>query len=594
MVSAQTLSNQTLNGKYFFRHVSLGMDVAGSLTDPRSLIGTMTFDGKGNYSYAGQQVTGNNAAVSVNGAGKYAVDPAGFVALDSPLRAGATVNARFSPEALLGSGTESSDNTFDLLVAVPAPVTGAGATLAGPYWTVSLEFPSASLANARNAIFSLGSAAPGQLANFTVDGRAANLGGSATSQQVTGATYTMGTDGAGSASFGPASNAALLSGGKTLYVSASGNVILGGSTAAGAHDIVIGVKAVSGASTATWNGNYWGAGLRVDPSRAVGYAGSAAARGLGSLTWTQRQKALGFSPYDVTTAVPYTLNPDGSGTSSLMTVGLGKGAVGFVGANLNPTDPGAYEIYFGAQMASLSGSGVFLNPQGIVNGSSFAPTGNPISPGDFVLLFGAGLATSTKVATPPYPLALNGVTVLINGRQAALIAVSAGQVNALVPYATEGPTATIVVQNGSVNSNSVTVPVAATAPAIASLDGSGTGPGAVLHGGRADVVSTTSPAAPGEFVSIFLTGMGSVNPPVDDGKTGPSVTTLPASSDCSAGTLCVLVAGQPGRVIYSGLSVYPGLYQINLQIPPVLPGANLPLAIATPNAFHDQVTIAVQ
>ena len=57
----------------------------------------------------------------------------------------------------------------------------------------------------------------------------------------------MGADGVGSLSVGAASNAQLLSGSRTLYLSASGNILLGGSTAAGGHDIVIGVKPVSGA-----------------------------------------------------------------------------------------------------------------------------------------------------------------------------------------------------------------------------------------------------------------------------------------------------------------------------------------------------------
>ena len=54
--------------------------------------------------------------------------------------------------------------------------------------------------------------------------------------------------------------------------------MLGGSTAAGGHDILIGVKAVSGATNATWNATFWGAGLRVDFSavqRILGLAGGA-------------------------------------------------------------------------------------------------------------------------------------------------------------------------------------------------------------------------------------------------------------------------------------------------------------------------------
>ena len=92
-VSAQTLNNQSLNGKYFFRHVSMGTDSSGNLTDPRSLIGAMIFDGAGGYGYTGQQVIGNNAATPLSGSGRYTVDPAGFVSLDSPLRSGNHVRA---------------------------------------------------------------------------------------------------------------------------------------------------------------------------------------------------------------------------------------------------------------------------------------------------------------------------------------------------------------------------------------------------------------------------------------------------------------------------------------------------------------------
>jgi hypothetical protein len=76
---AQTLSNQTLMGKYYFRHVSPGTDAGNpaNLTDPRSLIGSITFDGAGKYSFSGQQVTGTGAATAASGSGNYAVDPGG-------------------------------------------------------------------------------------------------------------------------------------------------------------------------------------------------------------------------------------------------------------------------------------------------------------------------------------------------------------------------------------------------------------------------------------------------------------------------------------------------------------------------------------
>ncbi len=58
----------------------------------------------------------------------------------------------------------------------------------------------------------------------------------------------------------------------------------------------------------------------------------------------------------------------------------------------------------------------------------------------------------------------------------------------------------------------------------------------------------------------------------------------------------VLVAGQPGTVSYNGLAPgFPGLYQINVTLPTFLSGGgNLPLAIQTNNAYHDQVDIPIR
>ena len=113
---------------------------------------------------------------------------------------------------------------------------------------------------------------------------------------------------------------------------------------------------------------------------------------------------------------------------------------------MSTADPGAYEIYFGVQAPARSGTGVFLDPLGVTSAASFAPAGNPIAPGEFIALFGSGLAKSLQTASVPYPKTLNGVTVTINGTAAPLYFVSTGQINCIVPYSTTGPTASIVVQ----------------------------------------------------------------------------------------------------------------------------------------------------
>jgi uncharacterized protein (TIGR03437 family) len=597
---SQVLGNQYLTGKYYFRQVSLGTDTQGGITDARSALGSITFDGVGRFTLAGQQVIGANAATSLTIAGAYSVDPAGFVTIDSPLRVGKTVNARVGPEALVGSSTESGDGTFDLFVAVPAP--SRAPTLSGPYWTATLEFPGASNANERSAMFSLAAGtAAGRLADLAVNGHAANLNsGTPTTQQVTGATYALNADGTGTMTFGAASNAALLSGGRTVYVSASGNVILGGSTANGSHDILVGVRAMSWATSTSWSGDFWGAGLRVaasDEAPVAAYSGSAAARGLGFVTWSRRYKTLGAGVFDFSGVNRYMLRADGSGMAELAQVGLGAGNAGFVGAAIDPAAPDAYEIYFGAAMAPVSGTGVFLHPRGIVNTASYAPVGAPIAPGEFITLFGSGLARSTQQVGAPFPLTLNGVTVTIQGRPAPLYYVAADRIYAIVPFATQGPTATVVVQNQNGASNTVTVRVADTAPGIFTLDQTGAGSGAILHSDFT-VVTATSPALRGETIQIYLTGMGTVSPTVSDGTAGRanplSLTALQPDTTCGDGTFCVLIGARPATITYAGLAPgLPGVYQINARVPVTADTGQIPIAVVTPTATHDQVYVPV-
>lgn len=595
-LQAQTLTNAALNGKFFFRHVSLAMDAAGNFTDARSLMGTMTFDGAGHYTLTGQQVIGNNASAALNGSGAYGVDPAGFVTMDNPQRTGVQINARVGPEALLGSSTESGDNTLDLFAAIPAPASTATAAFSGSYWTATLEYPGGTAANARSAIFNLSPGTGGTLATITVNGHAAGLsGGSPQKQQISGATDSINTDGTGTVNFG--SSSALVSGGKTLYVSADGNLVLGGSTAAGSHDFLIGVKAVSAATAASWSGNFWAASLRTDASEnppALAWSGSVHANGAQGLTWTRRINALNQGSADLTLSGSYSLNADGSGSEPLIEMGLGAAGKAFVAIALDATDPSAFELDFGARMADMSGTGIFLNPQGVFNAASFAPAGNPISPGEFVTLYLTGLSVPVQTAAPPYPLSLGGVSVRINNEPAPLYFVGASggafQINALVPYEVQGSTASIVVQSGNTSSNTVTVPLAATAPGVYALNQSGAGPGAILHADYS-VVNASKPAHAGETVLVFLTGMGTVTPAVQDGQAGGA---NPLST--SQNQVTVYVADEQCTVIYNGLAPgFPGLYQINVTLPPYLPASGpLPIAISTANAYHDQTTIAIQ
>jgi uncharacterized protein (TIGR03437 family) len=81
-----------------------------------------------------------------------------------------------------------------------------------------------------------------------------------------------------------------------------------------------------------------------------------------------------------------------------------------------------------------------------------------------------------------------------------------------------------------------------------------------------------------------------VNPSVPDGTAGTITTLYQTISD-----VVVLVAGQPAPVLFKGLAPgFPGLYQFNVTLPTFLGSTgNLPLAIQTLNAYHDQVDIPI-
>src|SRR6202034_2048786 len=101
-----------------------------------------------------------------------------------------------------------------------------------------------------------------------------------------------------------------------VYVSADGSVLIGGSTTAGSHDIMIGVKALANPTAASWNGTMWTSGLRYESATGqpawLEHTGSLAARVAGSTTLYRRLKALGAAgTTDFTAVNPYALNTGG-------------------------------------------------------------------------------------------------------------------------------------------------------------------------------------------------------------------------------------------------------------------------------------------
>lgn len=591
---AQTLTapprNASVNGRYFFRQIQFSTDTSGNITATTSSLGSLFFDGAGRFTVDGSQTVGILAATPLTGTGSYSVQTSGEMTISNPQRNSYTINARLGSEAILGSTTESGDNTFDLFVAIPAPPAGQGTALfQGTYAVASFELQSGLATGARSALFTLPVTLGGVIGVFRATGHAANLqNGAQVTETVGGASYAMGADGLGTISLG--STSPLLNGTRNVYVSGSGNVILIGSPYRGGHDFMVGVRQFNERPTVKdISGLYATSGLRLDLKylSTQAYVGSFnGVPSLGLATAAKRLHQFGTAPEDAVFANPITVNTDGTFTYSFDGLGLGIAGNSFVGADLSALDPGGYSLDVGFRIPALTGTGVFINPNGIVNAAGLVPGSAALSPGEFVSLFGSGLANAAVSGTPPYPFTLGDVTVLVNGLPAPVAYASATQINFLVPYALTGSVATVVVNNGTVASNSVSASARKTMVGAFSADGSGTGSGAITHS-NGSLVTVANPAAKGEAIVVYASGLGALTTAVTDGVPSGGTTLNPVA---------VIIAGQAATVSFAGLSPsFPGLYQINVTIPANLVGKGaLPLAIKAIDSFSDQVSIQVQ
>ena len=486
-----------------------------------------------------------------------------------------------------------------MFVAIPVPSALLPvSTLNGPYWISSLEFPNGGTANIRNTNFKLTANGAGGFAESTVTGQARNLGNVLSSQTVSPITFLTSSTG-GTLSFplatGQTALTQLISGNKDIYISQDGSYFIGGSTAAGGHGIVVGVKAfASGATSASWNGFFYSAGMRFDADRSRLAAVSAGVNVTSSGAVWGRRTRQSDGIFDAAVLLTYSLGADGSGTYQSTTghVDLASTGQTFATSGVDIGDSNSYELYFGARMPPSSGTGVFLDPQRVLNAANFA-LGYPLTPGGYVALFGSGFGSQNLTAQPPYPPSLGGVQVTINGVTAPIYHVEPTFISAVVPYSVTGSTATVVVTVNGTKSNSVDVPLAATAPGVYSWTSNGLGEGIVAHALTGAKVEQSNPAKVGEYVTIYLTGLGAVTPPVAEG-TLALANPLSKADAWVNGPFSVYVDGVPcADINFVGLvPTLANAYFVNCKIPGVAAGLR-GLAVQTLAGFTDMVSLYV-
>jgi len=257
----------------------------------------------------------------------------------------------------------------------------------------------------------------------------------------------------------------------------------------------------------------------------------------------------------------------------------GIGMVFFGGA----TDSGlSNELWALAPVAALPS----ISPGGVID--AFSGIGNAVAPGEDISIYGVGLGPSTGAAqsfdskTLTLPVAASGVSVAWNGIQSPLYYVSAGQINAQVPYELAGLTeASLVVTVNSQASAPVKVPIAPVHPSlfprVFNADGS--------------VNSPANPAARGSVVFFYATGQGVTSPASKTGAAAIDSYPNPAAD------VTVTLGGSAAQVLFKGQAPYTaGVMQINAKLAPDAPGGDaIPLVLTVGGvAAQSGITVAIQ
>jgi uncharacterized protein (TIGR03437 family) len=230
------------------------------------------------------------------------------------------------------------------------------------------------------------------------------------------------------------------------------------------------------------------------------------------------------------------------------------------------------------------------------------------SPGSLATLWGVGFTdgSAERARSFPLPTTLNGLRVEMNDRPSRLLYVGPRQINLQCPSLPAGTRLSITVKRldsgESATWSAPGVSMRDAAPAIFSLDGSGTGQGLVIIGNTPKLAMLPTPdidgqaAEPGDHLVIYANGLGLVDNEIEPGE---PASTSPLSR--VVGTVRVKVGDVFTPVTFAGLAPdTAGVYQVNIVLSDAVPsGTEVPvvLEVQLPDGTILQsnvVTIAIQ
>jgi uncharacterized protein (TIGR03437 family) len=213
--------------------------------------------------------------------------------------------------------------------------------------------------------------------------------------------------------------------------------------------------------------------------------------------------------------------------------------------------------------------------------------GAGLGPGNIVQIYGSALASQAiSAATLPLPTIVGGTQVLIGGIQSPLFYVSPGQVNAQIPFQLQaGQQYQVIVSANGALTTPQPIQLNAGTPAVLQF----TSGLIVAQHQDASLVSATSPAVPGEYLTLYMSGLGATDIPVASGQPSPS---NPPANVLDVPT--VTLNGTAVPLQFAGLTPWlVGLYQINIQVPAGLPDGTYNIAITQDGVPSNTTSIPV-
>ena len=213
--------------------------------------------------------------------------------------------------------------------------------------------------------------------------------------------------------------------------------------------------------------------------------------------------------------------------------------------------------------------------------------GGSLGPGNIVQIYGSYLSAQTMLAqTIPLPTNVGGTSVIIGGMPAPIYFVSAGQINAQVPFELiPGKKYQILINANGALTTPDSIQLTDVSPGIAAF-ASGQIIAQHLDG---SLITEASPAMPSEIIVFYMAGLGQTDNPVASGAASPSaVLARPLTMPL------LTLNGENVPILFGGLTPgLVGLYQVNFQVPADAADGDLALVVSQSGTASNQTVLPV-